>query len=77
MAAWPANFHYKDMKTVGLELSRRLRGEHGCDLIIALTHCRSVIRFYYFANFRLEPNRIPNVRSEVPGISRILIMTRT
>ncbi|KAK7023890.1 Trifunctional nucleotide phosphoesterase protein YfkN [Favolaschia claudopus] len=40
VATWPSNFEYKDMKTVGLELSERLRGEHGCDLIIALTHCR-------------------------------------
>ncbi|KAJ7445778.1 Metallo-dependent phosphatase-like protein [Mycena galericulata] len=41
VATWPPNFIYKDMTTVGLELSRRLRGEHKCDLVIALTHCRS------------------------------------
>ncbi|KAJ7349288.1 Metallo-dependent phosphatase-like protein [Mycena albidolilacea] len=40
VATWPAQFHYKDMKKVGLELSERLRGEHGCELVIALTHCR-------------------------------------
>ncbi|KAJ6488654.1 Metallo-dependent phosphatase-like protein [Mycena vitilis] len=40
VATWPANFVYKDMKSVGLELSERLRGEHECDLVIALTHCR-------------------------------------
>ncbi|KAJ7470346.1 Metallo-dependent phosphatase-like protein [Mycena latifolia] len=40
VATWPPNFEYKDMKTVGLELSERLRGDHGCDLVIALTHCR-------------------------------------
>ncbi|KAJ7684723.1 Metallo-dependent phosphatase-like protein [Mycena polygramma] len=40
VATWPANFVYKDMKQVGLELSERLRGEHECDLVIALTHCR-------------------------------------
>lgn len=41
--AWPSNFKYKDIKEVGLELSKRLRdpaGEHRCDLIIALTHAR-------------------------------------
>ncbi|KAJ7197224.1 Metallo-dependent phosphatase-like protein [Mycena pura] len=43
VATWPTNFKYKDMKTVGLELSGRLRGEHECDLVIALTHCRSDI----------------------------------
>ncbi|KAJ7093165.1 Metallo-dependent phosphatase-like protein [Mycena epipterygia] len=40
VATWPPNFEYKDMKTVGLELSERLRGEHECDLVVALTHCR-------------------------------------
>ncbi|KAJ7702385.1 Metallo-dependent phosphatase-like protein [Mycena rosella] len=40
VATWPPNFEYKDMKTVGLDLSSRLRDEHGCDLVIALTHCR-------------------------------------
>ncbi|KLO14900.1 Metallo-dependent phosphatase [Schizopora paradoxa] len=41
--SWPSNFKYKDMKVVGLELSKRLRdpaGEHHCDLIVALTHAR-------------------------------------
>ncbi|KAJ7632241.1 Metallo-dependent phosphatase-like protein [Roridomyces roridus] len=40
VASWPANFQHKDMKSAGLELSQRLRSELGCDLIIALTHCR-------------------------------------
>ncbi|KAF7338627.1 25S rRNA adenine-N(1) methyltransferase [Mycena venus] len=40
VATWPANFQYKDMKEVGLDLSERLRGEHECDLVISLTHCR-------------------------------------
>ncbi|KAJ6547135.1 Metallo-dependent phosphatase-like protein [Mycena capillaripes] len=40
VATWPPNFEYEDMKKVGLELSERLRGEHECDLVIALTHCR-------------------------------------
>ncbi|KAJ7074326.1 Metallo-dependent phosphatase-like protein [Mycena amicta] len=41
VATWPDTFHHKDMKSVGLELSERLRGaEHNCDLVIALTHCR-------------------------------------
>ncbi|KAJ6606568.1 Metallo-dependent phosphatase-like protein [Mycena vulgaris] len=40
VATWPPQFEYRDMKTIGLELSRRLRGEHECDLVIALTHCR-------------------------------------
>ncbi|KAF7359391.1 Trifunctional nucleotide phosphoesterase protein YfkN [Mycena sanguinolenta] len=40
VATWPSNFEYRDMKQVGLELSERLRDEHGCELIIALTHCR-------------------------------------
>ncbi|KAJ7168132.1 Metallo-dependent phosphatase-like protein [Mycena crocata] len=40
VSTWPSNFQYKDMSKVGLELSERLRGEHKCDLIIALTHCR-------------------------------------
>ncbi|KAF7311636.1 25S rRNA adenine-N(1) methyltransferase [Mycena kentingensis (nom. inval.)] len=40
VATWPTEFEYKDMKTVGLELSERLRGEHGCDMVVALTHCR-------------------------------------
>ncbi|KAJ7090221.1 Metallo-dependent phosphatase-like protein [Mycena belliarum] len=40
VATWPSNFEYKDMKTVGLEISERLRRDHGCDLVIALTHCR-------------------------------------
>ncbi|KAJ7043265.1 Metallo-dependent phosphatase-like protein [Mycena alexandri] len=40
VATWPSNFVYKDMKQVGLDLSERLRDEHRCDLVIALTHCR-------------------------------------
>ncbi|KAF8184960.1 Metallo-dependent phosphatase-like protein [Mycena galopus ATCC 62051] len=40
VATWPANFVYNDMKQVGLKLSERLRGEYGCELVIALTHCR-------------------------------------
>ncbi|KAF7295257.1 25S rRNA adenine-N(1) methyltransferase [Mycena indigotica] len=40
VATWPSNFEYKDMKTVGLKLSKRLRGEQNCDIVIALTHCR-------------------------------------
>ncbi|KAJ7236731.1 Metallo-dependent phosphatase-like protein [Mycena haematopus] len=40
VSTWPANFEYRDMKKVGLELSEQLRGKHGCELIIALTHCR-------------------------------------
>ncbi|TRM59377.1 Metallo-dependent phosphatase-like protein [Schizophyllum amplum] len=43
VAAWPANFVYKDMAEVGLDLSRKLRdpdGEHKCDIVLALTHAR-------------------------------------
>ncbi|KAJ7286039.1 Metallo-dependent phosphatase-like protein [Mycena rebaudengoi] len=40
VSSWPPNFEYKDMKEVGLKLSELLRGEHNCDLVIALTHCR-------------------------------------
>lgn len=40
LPAWPANFKFKNMAETGRELSRRLRGEHQCDLIIALTHAR-------------------------------------
>ncbi|KAJ7184198.1 Metallo-dependent phosphatase-like protein [Mycena filopes] len=40
VATWPSNFVYRDMKQVGLDLSEKLRGEHRCDLVIALTHCR-------------------------------------
>ncbi|KAG6812759.1 hypothetical protein H0H92_000674 [Tricholoma furcatifolium] len=40
VATWPPNFKYKDMSETGLDLSRRLREEHRCDLVIALTHCR-------------------------------------
>ncbi|KAG6854980.1 hypothetical protein C0991_009803 [Blastosporella zonata] len=40
VATWPANFTYRDMTETGLDLSRRLRGEYKCDLIIALTHSR-------------------------------------
>ncbi|KAI9570842.1 Metallo-dependent phosphatase-like protein [Boletus coccyginus] len=37
---WPSNFRFKDMAETGRELSQRLRGEHRCDLIIALTHSK-------------------------------------
>ena len=43
MSSWPANFEYRDMEEVGIELSKRLRdpeGEFKCDIIIALTHSR-------------------------------------
>ncbi|KAG6833489.1 hypothetical protein H0H87_006061 [Tephrocybe sp. NHM501043] len=40
VATWPSNFIYKDMTEAGLDLSRRLREQHKCDLIIALTHSR-------------------------------------
>ncbi|KAG5718664.1 Trifunctional nucleotide phosphoesterase protein YfkN [Termitomyces sp. T112] len=40
VATWPSTFIYKDMAKTGLDLSRRLRTEHQCDLIIALTHSR-------------------------------------
>ncbi|KAG6910928.1 hypothetical protein DXG01_006611 [Tephrocybe rancida] len=40
VATWPSNFIYKDMTETGIELSQRLREEHKCDLIIALTHSR-------------------------------------
>ncbi|KAG6874324.1 hypothetical protein C0995_001549 [Termitomyces sp. Mi166 len=40
VATWPSTFIYKDMTETGLDLSRRLREEHQCDLIIALTHSR-------------------------------------
>ncbi|KAL0567578.1 hypothetical protein V5O48_014416 [Marasmius crinis-equi] len=43
VSSWPPNFQYKDMKETGLQLSKVLRdpeGEHQCDVIIALTHCR-------------------------------------
>ncbi|EKM82846.1 hypothetical protein AGABI1DRAFT_53371 [Agaricus bisporus var. burnettii JB137-S8] len=46
ISSWPPNFKHKDMKEAGLELSKLLRdpnGEYRCDLIIALTHCRSDI----------------------------------
>ena len=42
VSSWPPNFKYRDMETVGKDLSRHLQGEHRCDLIIALTHSRSV-----------------------------------
>ncbi|KAH0830270.1 Metallo-dependent phosphatase-like protein [Lanmaoa asiatica] len=40
VSAWPPNFKFKDMAKTGIELSQRLRREHRCDLIIALTHAR-------------------------------------
>ena len=40
VSAWPPNFKFKDMAKTGKELSQKLRGEHRCDLIIALTHAR-------------------------------------
>ncbi|KAF8556890.1 Metallo-dependent phosphatase [Imleria badia] len=40
VSAWPPNFKFKDMANTGKELSQILRGEHRCDLIIALTHAR-------------------------------------
>ncbi|KAG9318101.1 Metallo-dependent phosphatase-like protein [Chiua virens] len=40
ISAWPPNFKYRDMAETGIEMSQRLRGEHQCDLIIALTHAR-------------------------------------
>ena len=45
IATWPQEFVYKDMFETGIDLSRRLRdpqGNYRCDLIIALTHSRSV-----------------------------------
>ncbi|KAG6379246.1 5'-nucleotidase [Boletus reticuloceps] len=38
--AWPPNFMFKDMAKTGREMSQRLRGEHQCDIVIALTHAR-------------------------------------
>ncbi|KAF9228782.1 Metallo-dependent phosphatase [Gyrodon lividus] len=40
VSSWPPNFKFQDMAETGRELSRLLRGEHRCDLIIALTHAR-------------------------------------
>ncbi|KIK95849.1 hypothetical protein PAXRUDRAFT_826578 [Paxillus rubicundulus Ve08.2h10] len=40
VSSWPPNFKFKDMAETGRELSQLLRGEHCCDLIIALTHAR-------------------------------------
>ena len=40
VSAWPSNFKFNDMAKTGRELSQRLRREHRCDLIIALTHAR-------------------------------------
>ncbi|OAX31679.1 Metallo-dependent phosphatase [Rhizopogon vinicolor AM-OR11-026] len=43
LLSWPANFQYKDMAQVAIDLSKKLRdpnGEHKCDIILALTHCR-------------------------------------
>ncbi|KAF9452854.1 Metallo-dependent phosphatase [Macrolepiota fuliginosa MF-IS2] len=43
VASWPSEFKYRDMVEAGLELSKLLRdpeGEHRCDIILALTHCR-------------------------------------
>ncbi|TDL27236.1 Metallo-dependent phosphatase [Rickenella mellea] len=43
VSSWPANFQWRDMTEVGMELSKRLRdpsGEYKCDVIVALTHCR-------------------------------------
>ncbi|KAI0241879.1 hypothetical protein L0F63_004273 [Massospora cicadina] len=36
----PPNYHYRDFEQVGIALSRKLRDEHGVDLVIALTHMR-------------------------------------
>ncbi|KZV84073.1 Metallo-dependent phosphatase [Exidia glandulosa HHB12029] len=41
--AWPSNFQWRKMEEVGIELSKKLRdpkGEHKCDILIALTHAR-------------------------------------
>jgi len=35
---WPEFLKYQDMVGIGKDLARRLRSEHGCDIIIALTH---------------------------------------
>ncbi|KAF9234769.1 Metallo-dependent phosphatase-like protein [Melanogaster broomeanus] len=40
VSSWPPNFKFRDMAETGRELSQLLRGEHRCDLIIALTHAR-------------------------------------
>ncbi|KAF8553765.1 Metallo-dependent phosphatase [Imleria badia] len=40
ISGWPPNFKFKDMAETGRELSQRLRGEHQCDVVIALTHAR-------------------------------------
>ncbi|KAF8126527.1 Metallo-dependent phosphatase-like protein [Boletus edulis] len=40
VSAWPPNFMFKDMAKTGREMSQRLRGEHQCDIVIALTHAR-------------------------------------
>lgn len=43
--AWPSNFKWRSMDEVGTELSQKLRdpkGEHKCDILIALTHARYV-----------------------------------
>ncbi|TFK22405.1 Metallo-dependent phosphatase [Coprinopsis marcescibilis] len=40
IAGWPPNFTFLDMAETGRRLSRKLRDEHRCDLVIALTHSR-------------------------------------
>ncbi|CCM02861.1 uncharacterized protein FIBRA_04973 [Fibroporia radiculosa] len=43
VSSWPENFQYKDMAQASIGLSKRLRdpkGEHKCDIVIALTHAR-------------------------------------
>lgn len=61
VSAWPPEFEYKDMATVGKNLSKRLRdsdGEYKCDIIIALTHAR-------VPNVRFESHTIvPLMRSD-------------
>ncbi|KAJ3572798.1 hypothetical protein NP233_g2848 [Leucocoprinus birnbaumii] len=43
ISSWPPEFQFRDMVDTGKVLSRSLRdpdGEHRCDIILALTHCR-------------------------------------
>jgi 5'-nucleotidase len=51
IADWPAHFEYRDMAEVGIALSKRLRGELGCDIVIALTHARSVLRLHLLPSY--------------------------
>ena len=66
VSAWPPNFKWKSMDDVGVDLSKTLRdpsGDHKCDIVVALTHSRSVQSPASLYLLLTPHYRVPNVRS--------------